>query len=125
MSAERRGILSTYTNRSSERWQHVHAGKSSVHVNSKRRNTTFCHMGGGNFEHHAIYHFVIYHFVIYLVIYAFSHFRIFAAKVLLFSHMCKKKEKNRQKNVRRNNVRCTIYVRRNDVRREKKRILMK
>ena len=41
-----------------------------------------------------------------------------AAKVLLFLQICKKKAKNRQKNVRRNNVRCTIYVRR-----KKKRIL--
>ena len=69
MSAERRGILSTYTNRSSERWQHY---------------------GGGNFEHHAIYHFVIYHFFIYLTIYSFS-----PAKVLLFFDICKKKAKNR------------------------------
>ena len=30
--------------------------------------------------------------------------------------MCKKKEKNRPKNVRRNNVRCTIYVRRKNKR---------
>ena len=111
MSAERRGILSTYTNRSSERWQHVHAVRQSVYVNSKRRNTTFCHMGGGgNFEHHAIYHFVIYHlpfidsfnhFFIHFVhticfavwvIFAFSHFRIFAfsgAKVhVAFDNRC-------------------------------------
>ncbi len=96
MSAERRGILSTYTNRSSERWQHVHAGKSSVYVNSKRRNTTFCPMGGGNFEHHTIYHFVIYHLVIYLVIYhlvifAFSHFR--AQRYCFFWTCANKKQK--------------------------------
>jgi len=99
MSAERRGILSTYTNRSSERWQHVHAGKSSVHVNSKRRNTTFCHMGGGNFEHHTIYHFVIYHFVIYhLVIYhlpfigTFGHISQFRAQRYCFFWTCANKK---------------------------------